>query len=104
MTDPDSYDEQLSINNAQMEALLKQIFPDLDVPYEYLYDTLKFLEETHVNPQVLPRVIRGIHNITIGTGNGEVIVHVRDELTTITAKEQSPQVQTKNDKKVDTGL
>ena len=95
MTDPDSYDEQLAINNAQMEALLKTIFPDVTTPYQYIYETIKFLEETHVNGQVLPKVIRGIHNIVVGTGKGQVIVHVQEETVNVSMREQDEEIKTK---------
>lgn len=95
MTDPDSYDEQLAINNAQMEALLKTIFPDVSTPYEYIYETIKFLEETHVNGAILPKVIRGIHNIVVGTGHGQVVVHVQSETINVTSTERDEEIQTK---------
>lgn len=93
--DLELYDEQLKVNNAQMEALLKQLFPDLEVPYRELYNILSFLEETQVNPQVLPKVIRGVHNIEIGTGKGQVVVHVQQETVNVSIREQDEEVKTK---------
>lgn len=93
--DLDKYDEQLKVNNAQMEALLKTIFPDLGVPFDDLYRILSFLEETQVNAEVLPKVIRNIHNIAIGTGRGQVIVHVQGEMVNVSLREQDEEIKTK---------
>jgi hypothetical protein len=93
--DLELYDEQLKVNNAQMEGLLKTIFPDLEVPYGELYQILSFLEETQINPQVLPKVIRGIHNIEIGTGKGQVIVHVQQQMVNVSLREQDEEIKTK---------
>lgn len=93
--DLEDYNTQLSINNQKMEGLLKAMFPDMIIPYEDIYQILLFLEETQVNPQVLPKVIRGIHNIVIGTGKGQVIVHVGPELVNVSIREQGEEVKTK---------
>mgnify|MGYP003395011080 CR=1 FL=1 len=82
-------------NNTQMEVLLRKLFPDIVVPYLYIYQTLSFLEETQVNPQILPTIIRAIHNISIGSGRGQVIVHVVDKVVNVSIREQSKEVNTK---------
>jgi len=93
--DLEDYNTQLAINNEKMEGLLKAMFPDMIIPYEDVYQILLFLEETQVNPQVLPKVIRAVHNIVIGTGKGQVIVHVQGELMNVSMREQDEEVKTK---------
>lgn len=93
--DLEDYNQQLSINNQKMEGLLKAMFPDLGVPYEDVYQILLFLEQTQVNSEVLPKVIRGIHNIVIGTGKGQVIVHVQEQMTNVSVREQDEEVKSK---------
>lgn len=93
--DPESYEVQLENNNARMSELLSQIFPDIKVPYEYIYQTLSFLEETQVNAQILPTIIRAIHNISIGTGTGQVIIHVKDKVVNVSVREQTEEISTK---------
>lgn len=93
--DVEDYNTQLAINNEKMEGLLKAMFPDMQIPYEDIYQILLFLEETKVNPSVLPRVIRNIHNIVVGTGKGQVIVHVQGELTNVSMREQDEEISTK---------
>lgn len=93
--DLEDYNQQLAINNQKMEGLLKAMFPDLQVPYEDVYNILTFLEQTQVNAAVLPKVIRDIHNIVIGTGKGQVIVHVQGELVNVSMREQDEEIKTK---------
>jgi hypothetical protein len=75
----DAYQTERANNDTKVISLFKSLFPETPVPYEYIFDLVRFLEETKVNARVLPQVIRGIHNIVIGTGNGQVIVHVRTD-------------------------
>ena len=94
--DLEDYNTQLSINNEKMEGLLKAMFPDLAIPYEDIYNILTFLEQTQVNAQVLPKVIRNIHNIVIGTGKGQVIVHVQGEIVNVSMREtDNEEIKTK---------
>ena len=79
----------------KMEALLKEMFPDILVPYEEVYKILAFLEETQVNPQIIPTIIRGIHNISIGTGVGQVVVHVKEKLVSVSIRETNDELNTK---------
>lgn len=78
----DPYQIERENNDKKVINLFKSLFPETPVPYEYIFDLVRFLEETRVNARVLPQVIRGIHNIVIGTGNGQVIVHVRTDTKT----------------------
>lgn len=40
------------------------------------------LEETGVNPQILPKVIRGISNMALGAGYGKVVIYMRNKTVT----------------------
>ena len=95
MNDLEDYNTQLAINNEKMEGLLKAMFPDLNIPYADIYQVLLFLEQTQVNAEVLPKVIRGIHNIVTGTGKGQVIVHVQELLVNVSVREQDEEIKTK---------
>ena len=82
------YDLERSNNDKKIVELFKQLFPDTPVPYEYIFDLVRFLETTKVNAKVLPEVIRGVHNLIIGTGRGQVIVHVQKETMNVQVREQ----------------
>ncbi len=46
------------------------------------------LKETHVNIMILPKVIRAIYNLSIGTGYGKVILSMtKGKITHIESKE-----------------
>lgn len=93
--DLEDYNTQLAINNQKMEGLLKAMFPDLQIPYEDVYKILLYLEETQVNADLLPKVIRNVHNIVIGTGKGQVIVHVQGDMANVSMREQDEEIPTK---------
>jgi hypothetical protein len=78
--DYESYDKQIEINNAKAEELLGQLFPELKLPREDI-------QETKVNAQILPKVIRGVYNLTIGTGKGQVIIYVKGETVNVQTRE-----------------
>ena len=82
-----SYEEEVSHNNEQIGALFNALFPGLTVPHQVIYETLLFLQETNVNPLVIPKVIRGVHNIMIGTGKGQVIIHVEGDKANVSIRE-----------------
>lgn len=82
-----TYEEEVSHNNEQMEALFHALFPNLTVPSRVIYETMLFLQETNVNPLVIPKVIRGVHNIMIGTGKGQVIIHVDKDKANVSIRE-----------------
>src|SRR3990167_4010136 len=94
--DPGSYEFQESHNNELVNTIFGQLFPETGVPYGAIYQIFSYLQETKVNAQVLPRVIRGIHNLTLGTGDGEVIVHVRRDTITVETKERDGEIKTRN--------
>jgi uncharacterized membrane protein len=91
------YDIERSNNDVMAEMLFTQLFPDTQIPYEYIYDLLRFLEQTKVNARVLPQIVRGIHNLIIGTGKGQVIVHVQKELMNVQVREQGEDLSIKLD-------
>lgn len=82
-------------NNAKAVELLQGMFPDLFVPLGYVLDLLHYLSETGVNPEVLPHVVRGVNNVLIGTGCGQVIVHIRDGQMNVETREQNKDLNTK---------
>ena len=92
------YKAEADNNNGQIEVVFRQFFPSFpqfSIPFEDVINILSYLEETGVNPQILPRVIRGIKNITLGSGEGEVIVHVKRDIVSVEARERDPQMNTK---------
>jgi hypothetical protein len=89
------YDVEYDNNSKKMEELFNTIFPDVQVPCQYIYEVLKFLEETHVNAGVLPKVIRGVNNILLGTGNGQVIVHVQKNIMNVSVRENDENIKSK---------
>ena|SRR3990167_1412730 len=88
IVEAENYHVQVQWNNNQASQLFNTLFPDVEpaLLMESL-NILAYLHETKVNPQILPRVIRGIHNIMIGTGLGQVIVHVKGAETNISVRE-----------------
>ena len=76
--------------------LFDQLFPGLPtlVDPQCLIEIMGFLSETRVNPQILPRVIRGVNNILLGTGKGQVIVHVNGESMNVSVRETDEQIKT----------
>ena len=92
---PTNYHEQLANNNEHASQLLAVIFPQITIPYDHLFNIISYLEETGVNPAIIPQVIRGIHNLFIGTGRGQVIVHVSKNKSNVEIRETSVHVNTK---------
>ena len=90
------YEVELDTNSKQMEELFNTIFPEVQVPCQYIYEILKFLETTNVNAGVLPKVIRGVNNILLGTGKGQVIVHVQKNIMNVSVREQDEDIKTKD--------
>lgn len=101
ITDPTQYDQQLENNNRVLDGLLNQLFPNITLPHQNIYQILQYLDQTSVNPEVLPRVIRSVQNIILGTGQGEVLIHVRRDVMTVEARERDGNISTKH---IDTKL
>ena len=91
---PNNYDDQLFHNNVEMQKILDSLFPELKMPYDSVYKILSYLAETNINATILPYVIRGINNIIIGTGKGQVIVHVRGNITNVQNRESNDDIET----------
>lgn len=96
MKDESDYQVQNEENSKQIAAMFGTLFPNITkVPYDDIYNILAYLDQTSVNPQILPRVIRSVQNIMIGTGQGEVLVHVRGETLTVEARERDGEIRSK---------
>ena len=97
-TNPDSYEVQAGNNNALATQLFDQIFPGFFnlIDVETLFEMIAFLSETRVNPRIIPRVIRGISNIMMGTQNGQVIVHVHGDMMNVSVRETDGEIKVKS--------
>jgi len=95
---PESYDFQVSHNNSLTSELFNQMFPGFlsFINPDCLFEIISFLSETHVNPRVLPKVIRGINNIMMGTGSGQVIVHVTKDFMNVSVRETDEEMKCKS--------
>lgn len=94
--DPTDYDQQMEHNNAQAAQLFAVIFPDIPEPMIYhVAKIVSYLSETKVNPDLLPRVIRGVNNILIGTGRGQVIIHVSPTTTNVSVRETDEEIKSR---------
>lgn len=88
VVDPQDYHQQAANNDSKITEMFEALFPDIPTPMVYdVARIVSYLSETQVNPQLLPRVIRGVHNILIGTGKGQVIVHVKETMTNVSVRE-----------------
>jgi hypothetical protein len=93
--DPDEYHTQVENNNGQMEGIMREFFPDFPYFYtsfEEVFKVITYLEETKVNPEILPRVIRGVHNLLIGTGKGQVIIHINNNEANVEVRETGEKI------------
>lgn len=62
-------------NHEKYLEVLRTLDPDL-------YMIRVALQETNINPQILPRIIRSLGNLNIGTGYGEVTILVKSRTVT----------------------
>ena len=90
----DPYILERSVNDAKISALFASLFPESLVPYEYIFDMVRLLEQTKVNARILPEVIRGISNLNTRNHRGQVIVHVQKDLTNVQIRENSETMST----------
>lgn len=82
-------------NDERVAELFSTLFPDINE--DLVYDIAKiasYLQETKVNPELIPRVVRGVHNILIGTGKGQVILHVQKKMTNVSVRETDEEINT----------
>ena len=83
-----SYEFERDNNDRKASELFAVLFPD--IPSELVRDiamVVTYIQGTKVNPEILPRVIRGVHNIVIGTGKGSVVVSVDGNKTNVETRE-----------------
>lgn len=96
----DPYVLERSTNDQKIIQLFSQLFPDTPVPYEYIFDMVRLLEQTKVNARILPEVIMGISSIAGNKRVGQVIVHVQKELTNVQIRQNSETLKTIDDEVV----
>ena len=89
------YEREKDNNNGKAEEVFDSLFPEIELPRGDIFKILSFLQETKVNAQILPRVIRGVYNLTVGTGKGQVIIHVQGETVNVQTRETDEEIQTK---------
>jgi len=96
-TNQDDYWVQSTYNGSLVEKLFEQLFPGIPqlIEPECLFEIIAFLSETKVNPRIIPKVIRGINNILMGTGSGQVIVHVSKESMNVSVRENDEEIKCK---------
>lgn len=93
------YQEQVQNNEEQFAKLISSLFPDMDNDVLLkTFNIVSYLNQTRVNDQILPRVIRGIHNIMIGTGHGQVVVHVQGETVNVSVRETEADIKVRADR------
>ena len=75
--------EDRSLDNTDKYiTLVKALDPEL-------FDIKVAIEETQVNPFIIPKLIRVISNIYYGTGYGKVVIQISDrEVVSIDANEK----------------
>lgn len=62
-------------NEEQLAQILKTLDPNL-------YMIKVALQETQVNPEIIPRIIRSLGNLNVGTGYGVIEIIVRSRTVT----------------------
>ena len=93
--DPYDYHQVENHNDEKVAQMFNALFPELNIPHEAIFQILSYLQETQVNAMILPRVIRGVHNIMLGTGRGQVIVHVQKDIANVSVRENDEEIRTK---------
>lgn len=110
------YENELSNNTEQAQQLLLLLFPNLKVPVEQIFsliqvieksgidldnttideimETVLFIRDTKINPIILQKVARGVHNILSGTGQGQIIIHINTESTSVQIRETDKPIET----------
>ncbi len=94
---PEDYWVQSDHNGELMTRLFEQLFPGLPqlISPDVLFEIVSFLSETKVNPRVIPKVIRGVNNILMGTGSGQVIVHVSKDFMNVSVRENDEEIKSR---------
>ena len=79
--------EQIQENNSNaFYVMMAKINPEL-------YIIARTLQDTQVNPAIIPSIIRAVSNIAYGTRFGEVKIHIRDGVVTHVKPEESDELQ-----------
>lgn len=73
------------INEDQYFELLKKLDPEL-------YLVRIALDETKINPLILPKIIRSIGNLNIGTGDGKIQIFMEKRIVTVIKGEETVRV------------
>lgn len=76
------------VNEEKYWDIIRQIDPEI-----YLIKLA--LKETGVNPMILPKIIRSISNLALGTGFGKVQVIMESKIVTMVQGEEKTQVNEK---------
>lgn len=85
-------------NTDRAVQLFTVLFPGLEPDPTILMEAIKivgYIQTTQVNPAILPRVIRGIHNLMLGSGRGQVVIHVQGTMTNVSVKETDEELKTR---------
>jgi secreted PhoX family phosphatase len=90
----DNYTTERSVNDNKIIEIFSQLFPDTPVPYEYIFDLVRLLEQTRVNAAILPQIIDGISSLYVSGQAGQVIVHVNKELTNVQVRKNAGTIKT----------
>jgi len=69
-------------NRDQFDEVLKKVYPDL-------WFIKMALDETHINPLIVPKILRSLSNLALGTGFGKVQVFMQQTVITQIKGEES---------------
>jgi len=69
-------------NRDQFDEVLKKVYPDL-------WFIKIALDETQVNPLIIPKILRSLSNLALGTGFGKVQVFMQQTVITQIKGEES---------------
>lgn len=81
-----TYQEEKQENERQFMEMLSKIDPEL-------YLIKMALLETDLNPMIIPKIIRSVSNLVIGTGYGKVQIFMQARVITQIKGEESVNVQ-----------
>ena len=82
---PPTYEEENAHNKEQFLEVLKACDPEL-------YMIKISLDESQVNPRIIPKIIRTIGNLTIGTGYGKIQIFMQARVITQIKPEENVDV------------
>ena len=79
------YQREMEKNEQTLQAILRRVRPELFV----LLDLLLY---TEINPLILYKIVRQLHNIAIGSKYGQVICKIENGTVTFVVGEDSDRV------------